>query len=82
MPERRPDRREHDEAAGFDEELLRGTRGTWRPIFGHFLESGSGFRQNFAILLMLCAHPIAIVTLLIALNLAQCSWWAEPVTGR
>ncbi len=82
MAERQSDRQEHDRAGGFDEKLLRGTRGSWQPIFGHFLESGSGFRQNVAILLMLCAHPIAVVVLLIALNLAQCSWWAEPPAAR
>ncbi len=44
---------------------------TWTPVFGEFMERGSSLRENVCTLLMLGAHPIAVVTLLVVLKVYQ-----------
>ena len=44
---------------------------SWDPVFGDFMEPGSGWRKNVATVIQLGAYPIAGILLLIGLRLHQ-----------
>ena len=48
---------------------------TWEPVFGDFMEQGSGWRKNVATVIQLGAYPIAGILLLLGLRLYQ---WLIP----